>query len=243
MTPFFFGDSRRQLFGAYDAPPVGGRCGAVLCYPFAREYLLAHGTYRYLARALAGAGFHVLRFDYFGTGDSAGEPEAADATQWLDDIGVAIDELRDMAGVERVALVGLRYGAVLAAKAARMHRDVGRLVLWEPLTDGAGYLAGLGPRGTDAPWEVQGTLVSAQLRRDIEGVTLDAFGAGLPRTLLLTSDDAADGSAALREHLSAQGVVHEARYVPDIAIWAREWGSGGIGMPVRAVRSIVGWMS
>jgi pimeloyl-ACP methyl ester carboxylesterase len=243
MTPFFFGNSHRQLFGAYDAPPAGGRLGAVLCYPFAREYLLAHGTCRYLARVLSGAGYHVLRFDYFGTGDSAGEPEAADAAQWLGDIDAAIDELRDMAGVERIALVGLRYGAVLAAKAARMRCDVDRLVLWEPLTDGAGYLAGLGLRGAVAPWEAQGTLLSAQLRRDIEGVSLDVFGAGLPRTLVLTSNDAADGGAALREHLSARGVAHDAQYVPDVAIWAREWGSGGVGMPVRAVRSIVAWMS
>jgi pimeloyl-ACP methyl ester carboxylesterase len=249
VNPFFFGSSQSQLFGAYDPPPGGGRRGAVLCYPWGREYLLAHGTFRYLARLLAGAGYHVLRFDYSGTGDSAGEFEDAGAEQWVAEIHTAIDELRDVGGVEQVTLIGLRYGAALAALAARARRDVERLVLWDPVADGASYLAGFGvPVGVGlaepkVECEVQGVVLTPQMRHDIEGVIPECYGADLPRTLLLTTDESADTGSALREHLSAAGVGCTAEHVPDLPIWALEWGGGGIGMPVTAVRAIVAWMS
>ena len=71
-----------------------------------------------LLEQLAAQGWHVLRFDYFGTGDSAGEFDEADLTGWEADIEQALDELLDMAGARKVALVGLRLGATLAARVA-----------------------------------------------------------------------------------------------------------------------------
>ena len=69
--------------------PAGHRC--LIEHPF------AHGTYRFLAQQLSGANLDVLSFDYFGTGDSAGEFEQANADQWMSDIGTAITELKDAA--------------------------------------------------------------------------------------------------------------------------------------------------
>src|SRR3954467_9063204 len=114
MNPLFFGRSSRQLFGAYDPPASGLSArqeGIVLCPPLANEYLIAHPTYRLLARHLAGTGYHVLRFDYYGTGDSAGDFEETDQQQWLGDIDAAVTEIKDLGQVSRVVLVGLRFGA------------------------------------------------------------------------------------------------------------------------------------
>ena len=66
----------------------------VLCYPWGSEYIHAHRALRQLATRLSMAGFHTLRFDYFGTGDSAGEMEDADLGVWEDDIETAIEELK-----------------------------------------------------------------------------------------------------------------------------------------------------
>lgn len=248
MTPFFFGSSRRQLFGAYDSPPAGGRRGAVLCYPWAREYLLAHGTFRHLARMLADAGYHVLRFDYSSTGDSAGEFDEASAEQWVADIHTAIDELRETAQLGSVTLIGLRYGATLAAMAASGRSDVDRLVLWDPVADGKSYLSGMGVGGLSRAkpmekCEVQGVVLTAQMRQDIERVSPQSFGARLPPALLLTTAEPANTGLALRMHLSAIGADVTGEHVPDISVWALEWNRGGVRMPVTAVRTILAWMS
>lgn len=137
MTPFHFGDEQRRLFGVFE--PALCRSGkeraVLLCHPMGNEQVFAYRTTRQLAARLAGAGFHVLRFDYFGTGDSYGDAGEGDIGGWCDDIETAIEELKDMTGVATVSLVGLRLGANLAAEvAARRREQIGKVVLWQPLT-------------------------------------------------------------------------------------------------------------
>jgi pimeloyl-ACP methyl ester carboxylesterase len=143
MQPFYFGTSEQQLFGVYHAAEPGSsrRAGVVLCQPIGHEYLRAHRAFRNLAITLASQGFHVLRFDYFATGDSAGDAGRLTVRQCLADLATAIDELKDIAGVTKVSLVGLRLGATFAALAASRRSDVDRLVLWDPVLDGTSYVA------------------------------------------------------------------------------------------------------
>jgi uncharacterized protein len=147
MNPFHFGPSDRALFGVHhpphrDARDPRGR-GVVLLYPVGGEYLRAHRAFRQLTTLLVRAGLHVLRFDYSGTGDSAGEPRDASWEGWAGDAGAAVEELREAAGLETVALAGLRLGANLALATARVRDDVRQVVLWDPVEDGAAYLASL----------------------------------------------------------------------------------------------------
>ena len=133
-SPFFFHTAAEPLFGIYH-PPAASRSpeeGVVLCAPVGHEYQRTHWCLRLLADDLCRAGFHVLRFDYMGTGDSWGDFEQATVERWIDDIRVAVVELRDMSGVERVSLVGLRVGAALARAAAK-DAEVRRIVEWEPV--------------------------------------------------------------------------------------------------------------
>jgi pimeloyl-ACP methyl ester carboxylesterase len=138
---FFFGPISAQLLGVYHPANLerDRYQGMVLCYPFGQEYMRAHRAYRQLATALADKGYHVLRFDYRGTGDSAGGLAEVTAFEWLEDIDFAVQELKDMAGVHRVTLVGLRLGALLAGVAASRRRDVNGLVLWDPVICGSSY--------------------------------------------------------------------------------------------------------
>ena len=76
-------------------------------------------VWRILAERLAGVGFDVLRFDYEGTGDSAGDPEEPGRLEaWIGNIERVVEEARALAGASEVALVGLRIGATLALQAA-----------------------------------------------------------------------------------------------------------------------------
>ena len=140
MVPCYFGDSEKPLYGVYhpaDAPAVKA-AGVVFCNPLGHEYIRSHNAINKLSNLLAKSGYHVFRFDYFGTGDSSGDSEAAGIDQWHEDIGHAIDELKDISGVNKVSLVGLRFGALLAATLPKPAVD--RLVLWDPVVSGGAYL-------------------------------------------------------------------------------------------------------
>jgi alpha/beta superfamily hydrolase len=135
MTPVVFDGCAGWLH------PADGPHGVVLCNPFGYDALCTHRGWRALAQRLAEAGMPVLRFDYPGTGDSAGyeeDPGRVDA--WLDSIGAALRFLRQASGVTRVSLCGLRFGATLAALAAQRAGDVDGLVLLAPALSGRKYL-------------------------------------------------------------------------------------------------------
>lgn len=140
MIPQFFGNVDAPLYGVYLPPKATPRnAGVVLCYPFGQEYMRAHRAYRQLALLLTKKGYHVLRFDYRGTGDSSSEMESVIAQDWVDDVGLAIHELREIAGVSSISVIGLRLGALIAGAACAVRDDVDRLILWDPILDGGEY--------------------------------------------------------------------------------------------------------
>jgi pimeloyl-ACP methyl ester carboxylesterase len=145
MKFLFFGSAERKLYGSYHpAGQVGGQGtrsqGIVLCYPGVQEYNVTHGAFRKLAALLSRSGVHVLRFDYFGTGDSAGRIEDGSPEEWISDIRTAVAELSELAGVRRISLVGFRLGAALAATAVSRGLEVADLVLWDPIVIGRDYV-------------------------------------------------------------------------------------------------------
>lgn len=121
--------------------PAAGERGVVLCNPFGYDALCTHRGWRKLAERLAAAGLPTLRFDYPGTGDSAGAEDDPDRVNaWLDSIAAAVRHLREATGVTSVSLVGLRLGATLAALAAERLGDIDSLVLLAAPTLGRHYV-------------------------------------------------------------------------------------------------------
>lgn len=178
MNTFFFGSSKQPLFGIYHPPKARKvrETGVVLCYPMGQEYMRAHRAFRQLALLLSKAGFHVFRFDYHATGDSFGESEEGSIDQWVEDVRLAIDELKETSGVKRIALVGLRLGGAVAAMAAEGRDDVESVVLWDPVVDGKAYVVEMlegrpAPTAT-APIGVLGFPLTARLRDGIERIDL-----------------------------------------------------------------------
>lgn len=244
MIPRFFGAAHAPLYGVYHPPAADAparRAGVVLCYPGPQEYRQAHWAYRRLAALLAAQGVPVLRFDYHGTGDSAGASEDGSLTRWAGDVATAAEELRDAAGVRRVSLVGMRLGAAAAARACAAGLAVADLVLWDPVVRGADYLAALAAEhavacglrqypGSDrtGPDELLGYVVTPAMRAELEALDLAAEGCGRPgRALVVAADDGAGydasgydalGYDALGDALRAHGVAAEVRRVPDVTL-------------------------
>ncbi len=148
---FHFGPAGRNLFGTLhrserEEPSPGG---VLLVPPFGHEAVRTHRLYRVLASRLARAGRDVLRFDPWGTGDSGGDDLDVDLAGWATDVLVAHDELAARTGRPVAAWAGARLGALVAVQAlGQLHAraaaaSLPRLALWDPVVDGAGYLAEL----------------------------------------------------------------------------------------------------
>ncbi len=130
---FFFESDGGQLFGTLHTPSARDTaCGLIFCDPFGEEKEFVHRTFVNFARRLCREGFHVLRFDYRGSGESSGSPDDASMTQQLGDIACAIDLMVDRSQVRDLGLLGLRLGGTLAALAADRDPRISHLVLWAP---------------------------------------------------------------------------------------------------------------
>lgn len=87
---------------------------------------------------LARQGFCIYCLDYFGTGDSEGNIEDADASIWMKDIQSALRWLESR-GVTSLSLWGIRFGALLAANCVAGGNavlNIDRLVMWKPVAKG-----------------------------------------------------------------------------------------------------------
>jgi alpha-beta hydrolase superfamily lysophospholipase len=137
-----FGAPGRELFGFFH-PPASGLwrgAGVVLVNPIGTDQVRCDRPYRHLAERLAAAGFACLRFDLFGTGDSGGgDPSGGFVKHWLEDVGLAIEELRARSGAREIALAGLRLGGTLALHYAQERGGVDSLVLWSPCASGGAF--------------------------------------------------------------------------------------------------------
>jgi exosortase A-associated hydrolase 2 len=256
---FYFGGAARSLFGVLHEPAGGGGSEVVVfCAPLWREGIRAHRVLRQLGVRLTKLGHAVLRFDYSGAGDSAGESADGDVDVWLEDVAAAIDEVRRRRRAARVTLLGLRFGATLAALAAARRDDVDRLVLWEPVVDGAHYLAAGATdqrtwREKYAAWrrlpraalpdpgdEILGFPVTEAMRRSIAAVDLGE----LPRTprSVLIVERSAPAPAGLASTLASRGarVEHQVKVEPEV--WKQQEDEGVAGAR-ETLELVAGWLT
>jgi uncharacterized protein len=237
MRVCYFGPPTRRLFGVFDEPATGGasEVGVVLCYPHGPEYATAFRSFRILGTRFSRAGFHVLRFDYLGTGDSSADIEDASIPQWIADIVTAVHELRSSHALREVSLIGLRLGATLAALAAVECQRVDRLVLWEPVTDGQEYVAT--QRALHRAWvdeevrdgrealladdELLGYRLTDRLRRDLENVSLWSLSRVPAPYIYVLSQKPSHEYERFAEQLRAKGARVDTDCVDGPTIWSK----------------------
>ena len=231
--PFYFPSQAYTLLGHWH--PARGperSLAVVLCATIGREELSAYPTLRALADRLAAMGFHTLRFDYPGCGDSGGdEDDPALVDGWVDAIDAAVDEVRRLSRADRVVLIGLRVGALLAAQAAARRPDVVGLAALAPILSGRRYVRELrlmAAAGTPGP---AGAGDAAAAARD-----LDAGGYWLSEETC----KALAGLDLLRSPLTPapQVLIVERDDLPVAGPWAAVLGSARCAVETRAVPGI-----
>lgn len=258
MIPFRFGPAQRELFCAFHGPaaPTSQPVRVLLCSPFGQEAVRAHRLYRVIAERLSRAGLAVLRFDYYGTGDSGGEESDADLPSWTRDVLAADAELKRRAPEHaRSVWVGAGLGATLAAFASTRAPDKpGHLVLWDPVADGGVYLEHLRAQHND--WlrrshgvpasslrfatadELLGFPLSPLLRTQIEAIRPSLYTAAATGALTLLSSQGHEGAARVAATLGAAGRPHELFSIAAEIEWASEEAMNSPLVPADTLRVI-----
>lgn len=244
MTPIRFGAETREMLGFFHPPAraVPNTPAVLLCSPFGPEAIRSYRMLRLLADRLANAGCPVLRFDYYGTGDSPGEDEVASLPGWAGDIGVAHRELAARSGKNTVAWIGLRLGASLAALAAQTVRTgLGLLVLWDPVIAGLGFLetyrSQSGPRAGVA-FETMGFEFSDRFRNDL--TTLNLANLTLPADTRVATIVGSENDAALslKAALTRSQVKLDWTVSPAVAEWNSEKALNSAVIPMQLLQGI-----
>ena len=189
----------------------------------------AHWAFRKLASMLSREGFPVMRFDYYGTGDSAGDYREASADLWCANIGEAAAELRDLADMREVSVVGFQLGATLATLAVANGLAVRDLVLWEPTAAGSSHIRDLrqleklkygmlrqGPRAE--PHELLGYEFTPEASADLAGVALTQMTCCPAEKIDIFAAEPRPAHAVLIEHLrDRSGRAPQVHIVPEQA--------------------------
>ena len=247
------------LFGTYYLPQANSSktTGVVLSYPMGQEYMWMHRSYRQLATLFTRAGFHVLRFDYYGCGDSGGNSDDGDIDQWLDDISTAIEEIKDSSGVTKVALVGFRLGATLSVLAGERRNDVDSLVLWDPVVNGNDYLQEL--IKTHVEWmennlpdpsqsnqnsgslEIMGFPITGGLQSGLGEINLLNIKKQIANQIYLVESGKTKTNGQLSDHLKSLTRTFDYRYIPGSQKWVESAGLDPLAVPIEILQSIVAW--
>lgn len=232
VRPLYFRKGNEYLFGCHHQPigQAKSRGAVVLCPAIGDEYYYSHRTLRQLASQLARVGFHVLRFDYFGTGDSAGQDESATLAQWLLDVGSAIGEIKRLSRCDRVSVIGIRLGATLAWQAVKDRDDIEGLALWNPMLTGANLLnqwtklqsnhnqaLNYHP-DTPGVTEIMGNQLSSALLNELQDLRMPPLARPEGHTLILVNQETEDIHAFAAE-AKKEGSNVSLEVVDDPEIW------------------------
>ena len=258
--PVYFGAPERPMFGFYH-PPAGSRLrgtGVLLCNPLGDDLIRAHRPFRHLAEELSAAGFPVLRFDFDGTGDSAGdERDPNRVATWRADVGRAAAELRARSGINQLAFVGLKLGGTFAALGAADLGGVDALVLWGAYDNGAAFVSEAtkahkmhvmleptsfsgGPPANDGQ-EALGFLLATQTIADLKTVDLMSLSRAPAKRALVLDTANVETDSPLCAKLRELGGTVTHRHMPGNKFLITSPHQSEV--PLAAISAITGWLS
>lgn len=262
LEPVYFGRGGAPLFGCFHPAltPVREGSAIVICQPFGQEYIRCHRLLRVLAAMLARAGVPVLRFDYYGCGDSHGDGEEATLSRCVDDLGEAVRFVRGRTRALSVDLLGLRLGATIALQFAAEHRgQIGRVVLWDPIVRGQDFVASMReqtarfakwmesvfrraalPGESDGPRDFIGFRFSEQLIDELMALDLLQIEDSPCKRVLILDNGKDSDATALRDHLDGIGVQADLERLSSPKIWLAEPYQGLV--PRESLERVARWL-
>ncbi len=131
-TQVSFLSGGEQIFGVLHVPEVTPAAGIIMCHGFTGSKSEAHRLFVVAARDFCGHGLAVLRFDFRGSGDSAGEFSDMTIHREIEDAQAAFDFLAARPEVDsgRLGVLGLSLGGCVSACLSGQETRIKALVLW-----------------------------------------------------------------------------------------------------------------
>jgi len=253
-TAFYLESQGQPLFAwlHHRVEPTGFNHGVIICPPIGYEQLHSHRSLRHLAERLAQEEIPVLRFDWHGTGDSAGvDEDTGRLATWLANVRDAVQWMRRQLGCRQISLIGLRLGGSLAALAAA-ELEIDNLILWASVTKGRAYVremkaisltAESAPRiapDADGHIEAAGFVLNSETATDLSQIDLLRCQPQCRRVLLVSRDDLPD-DVRLSDHLSATGICVEKFAASGFTEMMLEPHRSRV--PETAIRQITNWLA
>jgi len=221
------------------------------------EYIRFHRAFRQLADRLCNAGFPVLRFDFYGCGDSGGDCGQGQLQQWRRDISTAIAEIRRRCDVAKVGLVGLRLGASLSMIVGAEQGDIDCMVLCDSIIHGRAYFeelqtlhrtmlqfAHVKPKRRiqgEEPVEILGFSYTDAMLRALDEIDLLAIRRKPANTILVIDSHVKSNQRLLNEHLQNLDAQVEYQYLPHPQLWT--WTRDiKVLVPHQILQAVVSWM-
>jgi len=137
----FINTRDRQLYTVMQAPSPDNNndVGILLVPPLGNEQRRCQRPFRTMMQQIAREGFHLVRFDWQGTGNSSG------STHLIDDAGVWEDDLQDTMAhlgqrVSEIHIISVRMGALISARLNLQSQTVASHHLWDPVCNGGQWL-------------------------------------------------------------------------------------------------------
>jgi pimeloyl-ACP methyl ester carboxylesterase len=224
-----------------------GDQGVVICAPIGVEQLHSNRSLRHLADAIAMQGIPTLRFDWHGTGDSAGgDADPSRRATWHDNVRDAIGWMRTHLKCRRISVVGLRMGAMLAVEALA-NESLESLVLWAPVACGKTYMRQMRaieqmaesrprpPYAAAGDVEAAGFLITEETAEQITAANLFQLQTDCDRVLVVGPSD-----KRLVERLVQFGIPVDVIAPPGYAEMMAEPHASRV--PLRAIREIAHWL-
>lgn len=131
-TQVTFSCEGESLFGVLHLPEQAPAPGLLMCHGFTGHKAEAHRLFVAAAREFAASGLGVLRFDFRGSGDSAGEFREMTVSREIADAEAAFEFLcsQEQVDANRVGVLGLSLGGCVAACLTGREDRIRALVLW-----------------------------------------------------------------------------------------------------------------
>lgn len=230
-----------------------GEACVIVVPPFAEEMNRSRRMWSLLAAQLASAGIVTLIPDLHGTGESDGDFADARWESWREDLNRTCRFAR-AEGVRRIALLGVRLGALLALDYLRsvpqrdMADDIAQLILWQPVLDGRQHInqflrlkLAAGLRQTAAVKETTASLRERLAR----GERLEVAGYEVAAELLAALDSL-DGqslapTAVARVEWLEVSTAEPAALAPASGRIIETWRTASVNVNARAVRGEAFW--